>query len=256
MFDQCNRNGFFKAIIVAIVVAGFSFAASAAGDFKNDFEQANQQYDQGKYEAAEKLYKSVIDGGNYSLEVFYNLGNAEFRLKKTGGAILNYERALALAPNNPEVRANLALVRDQTGANVPAKGWRDRIVADLGVNTYCWIAAGAAWMGIFAFAAIVLRRHSENFASWSLVLLSLAVFAYAGFAIYQLEQDRFVAIVMSKAEARFAPADNSTLAATLPAGSRVWILERRGPWVYCTLPDSNRAWISSDAIERVRLKDS
>ena len=72
-----------------------------------------------------------------------------------------------------------------------------------------------------------------------------------------LEKNDAVAIVTVKtADARYAPADNSTLAATLPEGSRVWILERRGPWVYCRLPDNNLAWIPADAIERVRLQSS
>jgi uncharacterized protein YgiM (DUF1202 family) len=77
------------------------------------------------------------------------------------------------------------------------------------------------------------------------------------FAIYHLEKNDSVAIVTVKsAEARYAPADNSTLAATLPAGSRVWILERRGPWIYCRLPDNNAAWIPADSIEKVHLQNS
>ena len=72
-----------------------------------------------------------------------------------------------------------------------------------------------------------------------------------------MKKDITLAIVVSKsADARFAPADNSTLAAKLPAGSRVRILERRGEWTYCALPDNDRAWIPSKLIERVRLQNS
>jgi tetratricopeptide (TPR) repeat protein len=253
-----NMARIFSKIAAAfgIVLTALFLQAASAGDFKTDFEQANQLYDQGKYDAARKLYQSVIDGGHYSPEAFYNLGNTEFRLNDPGQAILNYERSLALAPNNPETKANLIYVRDQAGVNVPARDWRDRIIADLPVNVYAWTAACAGWIGVFVLAVILLRLRRDTLAPWLMVFCCTAVLAYALFAIYQSYVDRSLAIVTTKAEARFAPADNSTLAATLPAGSRIWIRERRGLWVYCTLPDSNRAWLPSASVSTVRLNDS
>ena len=254
--DHTMRAAFIKYAVVAAALLGLSLTARAT-DFQTDFEQANQLYDQGKFESAERLYGSIVNGDHYSPQLFYNLGNAEFRLKKPGLAILNYERALALAPNQPEARANLAYAREQTGAEVGTKNWRDRIVADLDLNTYSWVAACAGWICIFALGAIFLKVGSGNLGAWVTVVCSVTVLAYALFAIRLLEQDESVAIITaSHAQARYAPVDNSTLVATLPVGSRVWILERRGPWIYCALPDADRVWLPADSLERVRLKDS
>lgn len=239
-----------------IAVASLTLTAWA-GDFQKDFERANQQYDLGKFNEAEAFYNSIIDAGHFSPELFYNLGNTEFRLNKSGAAILNYERALALSPNNPEARANLIFVRAQTGAKIAPEDWRDRIVASLDVNIYCWAAACSAWIIIFALAIILLKSRPNNLAPWLVAICSVAFLSYAIFAVYHFEQNSSLGIVISKsAEARFAPVDNSTLVAALPEGSRVWVLERRGPWIYCMLPDNSRAWISSDAVERVRLHAS
>src|SRR5437762_3407876 len=46
----------------------------------------------------------------------YNLGNAYFRQKDLGRAILNYERALALDQRHPEAQANLRIARDEARA--------------------------------------------------------------------------------------------------------------------------------------------
>ena len=251
-----SMNSFAK-IIAAVFFIALSLTASAAIDFRKDFDEANRQYDQGKFAEAKKLYDSIVQDGDYSPELFYNLGNTEFRLDQTGPAILNYERALALSPNNPETLANLTYVRGQTGAKIPAKNWSDNAVANFDVNIYCWIAAAAAWAGIFILATLLLKTRTNTLPLWLAGFCSAAILGYAMFAIYHLEKNDAVAIVTAKSvEARFAPADSSALAATLPAGSRVWILERRGPWIYCKLPDNNLAWVAADAIERVRLQKS
>ena len=48
--------------------------------------------------------------------MFYDLGNAYYRLGNFGKAILNYERALALEPRHPEAQANLRLASDEARA--------------------------------------------------------------------------------------------------------------------------------------------
>ncbi|MGB8352946.1 MAG: tetratricopeptide repeat protein [Chthoniobacteraceae bacterium] len=251
--------GFFllKTIAMAIAFVGFSFTAFAGGDFQRDFENANQQYDLGKFSEAESLYNSIIETGHFSPELFYNLGNTEFRLKKSGEAILNYERALALSPGNPEAQANLTFVRNQTGAKIAPEDWQSRFIAGLNADIYCWSAACAAWIVIFALAIIFLKSRSNNRAPWFVAVCFAVFLGYAAFAVYHFEQDSSLAIVISKsAEARLAPFDNSALAAALPEGSRVWVLERRGPWIYCMLPDNSHAWISSDVVQRVHLHAS
>ncbi len=252
-----RANRFFIVAIAALfAVAAVPFRARGADDFAKNFEDANRLYDEAKYAEAEKLYDSIVSGGRYSPELFYNLGNTEFRLDKTGAAILNYERAQSLAPGNPEIAANLAYARGQTGARIAEKDWRDEVIMNFGTNSYSLLAATAAWLGIFAVAGVLFARSRRAPLAFA-ALCCAAVAGYAVFAIFHLEKNEGLAVVMAKsAQARHAPADNSTLAATLPVGSRVWILEQRGPWTHCRLPDNTDAWISADTIERVRLQNS
>ena len=54
----------------------------------------------------------------YSAAALYNLGNANARAGKHGAAVLNYERARLLAPGDPDILANLQIVRN--AAHLPA----------------------------------------------------------------------------------------------------------------------------------------
>src|ERR1700684_4568746 len=47
----------------------------------------------------------------YSADGFYNLANSYARGGKPGLAVLSYERAALLAPDDPDINANLAYVR-------------------------------------------------------------------------------------------------------------------------------------------------
>jgi hypothetical protein len=81
--------------------------------------------------------------------------------------------------------------------------------------------------------------------------------AICGFAAYQLEngnRGRSTAIVLGQnSEARVATADNAKGVLALPPGSEVLILQERGDWNYVALPNDQRGWIASSAVEKVRL---
>src|SRR5580658_10885631 len=51
----------------------------------------------------------------YSADGLYNLANAYARAGKPGLAVLSYERAALLAPNDADIDANLAYVRAGAG---------------------------------------------------------------------------------------------------------------------------------------------
>src|SRR6202521_1847824 len=89
---------------------------------------ANEAYQNGKYEEAKVDYLQLVHAGQYSADLFYNLGNVWFKLGDQGRAILNYQRALLLNPGLDEAESNLRSVlkivgndnqptlRDQIGA--------------------------------------------------------------------------------------------------------------------------------------------
>lgn len=245
---------FHPRIIAILALALIAGAAPAAG---GDFEAANLAYDQGKFSEAKSGYEELVESGAWSANLFYNLGNADYRLGAPGRAILDYERALTLDPAHPEARANLALLRKQTSAKMRAPSWQDAVFAGRAVNVWTGVAAAAGWLAVFGLALLFTSRREEKSGLWLATIASVLVCAYAMGVLWWREQERALAIVVVKeTAARLSPADSAGLAETLPAGSRVRVLRERGEWIYCALPGAGRGWIPQRELERVRLETS
>ena len=241
---------------VAAISLGCATIRTARGDQNPAFAKANQDYSEGHSQEAVDGYRNVVSSGQWSANLFYDLGNAWFRLGNFGEAILNYERALALDPHHPEAAANLVLVRDEARALELKRSGLDRYLETATSTQYCIAASIAFWFALFAAARLFfLRRRSA--ALVSLIIFSNVVFAGAVFALYSLEtgsKGRALAIVTGKnIEARLATADNSNSILALPPGSEIKVLSQRGDWLYAALPNDLRGWIPVNAAQRVRM---
>ena len=241
------------AVMVAILCAG---AGSLQATEDPAFSKANQAYSEGRFQEAVDGYESLVQSGRWNANLFYNLGNAWFRLGDFGKAILNYERALALDPHHPEASANLRVARDEARALELRKDGIERYVARATPTQYSVAAAIAFWFVLFGVTRLFLSRRPSA-GQTALIACAVVVCAVSAFALYRLEngaQGRALAIVTGKdIEARLATADSASSILTLPAGSEIKVLSERGDWVYAALPNDQRGWIPAKAVERVRL---
>jgi tetratricopeptide (TPR) repeat protein len=220
------------------------------------FDKANQKYAAGDFKAAIADYEELVRSGQDTPNVFYNLGNAYFRQKNFGHAILNYERALALDPHHPEAQANLRVARDEARALELIPNRWERLFSVANENQYAVTAVIAFWIGLFSIAVFMFGSRRSRSAV-ALSILSLSIFAIAVVATYQLshgKNGRGLAIVTGdKVEARLATADNANRVLTLPAGSEIKIVSQRGDWIYAALPNNLRGWMPANSAEQVRL---
>src|SRR5207237_6004412 len=123
---------------------------------ESGFAKANQAYSEGRFQEAAEGYESLVQSGQRNTNLFYDLGNAYYRLGNFGKAILNYERALALDPRHPEADANLRLARDEARALELRTDWIERY-ASMATVKQCSIAADiAVWFAVFLVAHLLL----------------------------------------------------------------------------------------------------
>ena len=86
-----------SARIIAIALGCFATSV-VNGDQETVLQNANQAFHDGRFQEAIDNYTTLLESGRSNAALFYDLGNAWFRLGNLGKAILNYERALALDP--------------------------------------------------------------------------------------------------------------------------------------------------------------
>ena len=245
-YPKTHRWASLRWLALAAVFA-LAFSAHA-----QDFEKANQLYDEGKFVQAQHAYEQIVEGGTWSANLFYNLGNASSRAGAQGRAMLHYERALVLDPSHADAQRNLRLLRGQTGAKLIDSPLIERACRKVRESVWAVLAAVAAWGCVFSVAFLWMSERREKL--WLLAVASVAVAAVAGFGVFAHWQDRALGIVTAKeAEARLAPVESAGLADVLAAGSRVRVLSERGAWIYCELPNQRRGWLVAIAVERVRV---
>ena len=227
-----------------------------SGQQRDEFTEGNQEYAAGHFREATDLYTKLVSSGEVSAALFYNLGNAWYRAGDLGQSILNYERALALEPQQPEAEANLRLARDKARALQLKRNAVDRVAARATPTEYSIVMASSFWIAAFALAALFVSRRRAG-AALSILVLSCITLAAAAYGLYAIENGpggRSLAIVTAKTtEARLATADNAGTVLALPPGSEINILSTRGDWIYAALPNDLRGWIPAKNAELVRL---
>src|SRR6476660_10152770 len=145
--------------LVAFVFCALSASSVLEAQSDADFPKANQELAQGHFKEAISGYEALIRAGQWSANVFYDLGNAYFRTGDFGHAILNYERALALERHHPEATANVQIARDEARALELQQSWPERYLQFASVDQYCIAAAIAFWLAVFAIVALIFARR-------------------------------------------------------------------------------------------------
>src|SRR6266446_6583111 len=176
-----------KLLVSLCCVITYTFLISSVfAQSYAQFAKANQEYADHNFKEAIDGYDQLVRSGQWSANLFYDLGNAYFRVGDFGHAILNYERALALDRHHPEADANLRIARDEARALEMQLSWPERYFQFGSLNQYSLVAAVAFWLGMFCvFRLIFGRRRSA--AIITLSILSFSTFVIAAFATYKLD---------------------------------------------------------------------
>ena len=222
--------------------------------------EANQLYLQGDYAGAVEAYETVLDAGFESFALHYNLGNAYFKTGDLGRSILEWERARAVAPSDPDVLANLELARSRTADAVEplprfwlvsaVSWWIDLLPRRLliAIVATAWLAAGAG-----VSARILARRDDVRRSAGWVAIASGAVVVILGTNLFVRElgigrPERGV-ILADAVPVRSAPADQDDLTLfEIHEGTRVRIDQRAGEWAEIVLEDGKVGWVPADAM--------
>lgn len=246
-----GRSRYIACAMMCLVATSSGLARTDA-----DFTKANEEFAQGHFKEAITRYETLVHRGQRNANLFYDLGNAYFRTRDFGRAILNYERALALDRHHPEATANLQIARDESRALELQPTILERYLQFATINQYTLAAAVAFWLGTFGTIVLIFARR-RSAALISLSILCLMVCAISMWAIHTLDngsEGRALAIVTGKdVQARLATADTANSVLALPPGSEIKILSTRGDWMYAALPNALRGWIQTRNAEQVRL---
>jgi tetratricopeptide (TPR) repeat protein len=239
------------SILFALVCAGKIFAADASADFN----AANKLYAEGKFAAAAAAYEKILQTGVTSPALWFNYGNAEFKLAQPGRAIAAYRRAELLSPRDDEVRANLDFVRNQvTGPTLRGGGW-SRIAGRLGIltlNEWTTLAAVAFWL---TFILLALRQIQPvwrpRLRSLTSGLVVFTVLSCGGLgAAATIHFSKPVAVVIeAEVTARSGPFTEAQDAFKAQNGAELPVLDQRNDWLQVADGSGRIGWLPAKQVE-------
>ncbi len=252
---------YIKNILLLIFI--LSFARSTSGqDIYPLVEEGNQQYINEEFEAAIQTYESVLDSGYEAAELYFNLGNAYFKSHKLTPAILNYERAALLAPNDEDITYNLELARTYVVDKVDIlprfflREWYTRLIRLLQPDNWAYISiiTFVLSLSIFSVYLFIRRYRIKRIAFWfSLLLLFVSVSTFTfSYHHNRITTSHDQAIVFSPSvTVKSAPDESGTDLFLIHEGTRVSIEDTLGIWTEVMLEDGNKGWLLTSDIRKI-----
>ncbi|MBL0328956.1 MAG: tetratricopeptide repeat protein [Bacteroidetes bacterium] len=226
------------------------------------FDSANSAYAKGDYQKAIDLYNRIIDSNQASSELYFNLGNAHYKANNIGLAILNYEKAKLLNPDDEDLVMNLKLANQKTEDKIDAapqlflSEWKNGIVNIFSEKAWS-ISCILFFVAALIFIGIYITSHRSGLKKLGffvgLLLFILSIFLYfVAQDKYELTKNSSNAIVISgTATITGSPDEKGTKLFILHEGTKVEITEEQSEWTEIKIANGNVGWIKSKFISKI-----
>ena len=248
-----------KKFIYTIMFAALSLAVSA----QTDKIAADSAYVKGDYKAAIEIYESLVANNGESADVYYNLGNAYYKSENIAKAVLNYERALLLNPDDEDIRFNLELARSKTVDKVAPEykfflmEWLEGIINLLSISAWSVLAVVSFVVMLLTLLLFLFGKSvSTQKTGFIIALFSLFITIFANLSAlhrYHYLTERNDAVIMEPSvTAKSTPSNSGTELFVIHEGRKVKISDdSMREWTEIELEDGNKGWIPSSSLERI-----
>jgi hypothetical protein len=244
-----------KVFPLLVLAALFSTGARA-----DTFDDANRAYEQGHAEEATKLFGQLIAERGYSAPLCFDLGNAELKAGHLGAALLNYERARYLAPDDAGINHNLQLARQQAGLKPNPYRWWQVVIRS--IDWTVWLALICGSLGLILFALIgmaALRNQANEKSGWrkffkAILFVCIPLFLFFGFVELSAVGfgDRIEGVIVVKeATLRLSPFDSAERTGAVPEGELVTVETRYHDYLWIDERSRQSGWVAVKELEPV-----
>lgn len=239
-----------------ILILVFCWTSLSFGFQENTekFDKANTAYNNAKYEIAAGLYNSIIENGQTSVDVYFNLGNAYLKQNKLADAIYAYEKALTIKPNSEFVHQNLAhaqtLTIDQFSEVKISdfQGFLNRLHLLLSVDQWAYLVVLFAILMCLSFVVYLIKGNSKlkrtGFTFFVVFLILASLSFWQANRLSEAYQTKDYAILFDEEiEAYNEPNQRSESVMMLHEGTKIELLSRFNDYQEVRLPDGTVVWM-------------
>jgi tetratricopeptide (TPR) repeat protein len=243
------RSLYFLSVILVVSLTAVKLPAA---DIASAFEAANKLYEQGRYSDAVNGYNQLLASGNVSEALYFNLGNAQFKLGQLGRAIASYREARQLAPRDGELRANLQFARTRARGGSTYHNDRLRVwLGNVSLNEWTLLTAVAFW-ALFILLALGQWKAELKSKLRSYIVTAAGAAVLFGLCLcLALKLDYLTPsaiVVTGEADVRNGPLDESPGIYKVRDGAELEVVDRKDGWLQVLDPAQRIGWVRQDQV--------
>ena len=225
-------------------------------------QQAAKAYNARQYTEAIKLYTKIIASGYESFPLYYNIGNAYFRNNETAEAILNYEKALKIEPNNEDIKHNIEVLNSKLSDKVEKvpelfyKRWWKEIINMTDIDTLATLNIILLTLALLLIAVYIAVSNLliRKISFWTGI--SLLFFFSIGVAAtsqrnHYLNLQHEAIVFTQTVNIKSSPDENSKDIFVLHEGTKVTLLDMVANWQEIRIANGSVGWIKASDIRKI-----
>ncbi len=244
--------------LIIFILIQFSAFANLSDNLEL-FNKANNHYSKAEYVEALDMYLKIENAGYNSADLYYNIANTYYRTNKITNAVLYYERARMLSPDDDAVNRNLEMAKLQVYDKmipVPEFGlisWYRQIRELNSPDNWAFISVFSfILLLLVSFFYLFTRNKKIKIVSFFIALLvvslSLSSFIFAKTGYKELISNNKAIVVSPVCSIKSSPDNNSTELFIIHEGLKVSISDNSGDWYEVVFEDGRVGWLKKDSI--------
>lgn len=231
----------------------------SSGSIEN-FEKANSLYRQNNFPEAIKIYEGLSKSGYKDFRLFYNLGNAYFKVGKVGLAILNYEKAFKLNSTDEDIRNNLLVARNKLIDKIDVVpefflyDWFNKLKDFQNLNGWSLTSLILFIVFLLLLSNLIIFRKINLFRTnlFFIFLISFLFLFCSMLTVIKLidnNNDDKAIVVQKVVNVKSSPSNNSSDSFIIHEGLKIKIEDKLEDWLKIRLDDGKTGWLKIKEIE-------
>ena len=241
-----------KVIYFALLLAFLSAPVSASID--EAMNKANTHYRENNFNAAIAEYEKLVTEGYQGASLYYNLGNAYYRIGKLGYAVLYFEKALKLSPNDEDIKDNLALANSRTIDKIDSLPkfflfeWWESFLALFSVQT--WIVISLiiyllllVVIALYFLAGQIVHPRISFFTGAAVLIVFLVSVSVSAIKLNREEKRQEAVIIENSVVVKLSPDEKGKDGFIVNEGLKILLEDQLDEWKKIRLPDGKVGWV-------------
>lgn len=236
-------------------LSSFTLFSDNGLNIGDELKKAEEYYNSKKFDEALKIYLKLESEGYNSSEFYYNLGNIHYRSGNLGKAILYYEKAQKLNPQDDNIKHNLSICYSKTldkieyNENFFIQTFKQGIVYRFSEKYWGWISIFSSILAaiLFAFSILVQVRLRPVLIPLGIIFFSLSFIFYGMGKLIIKENNKhtFAIVLVKEAQVRSEPLEKSFVKFRLHEGSKIRVEETDSEYTLIKLMNGNEGWVKT-----------